>query len=307
MPPRKPRRRLWFLRGLADKPDFELPGDQNKLIDEIAAVNPNTIVVLNVSQPVALPWLDKVKAILQMWWPGDEGGSATANILLGKTSPAGRLPFTWGKRLEDYAATDPAHPERSSAGVNGATTFSEGVHVGYRWFDKQKTVPLFPFGYGLSYTTFAYSELKNAPAGDGGLEVTFQLKNTGRVASDEVPQVYLGAPTQRPPGADFAVRALAAFRRVHLDAGQSQSVTIHLPLRSSSVLVQGGGQVGQGHWSARDNGGRLVPRSAAGCHRLHPVITTRNERQTQTDGERERWLHSYVAAEAKVRHLIYIC
>ena len=213
------------------KPDFELPGDQNKLIDEIATVNSNTIVVLNVSQPVALPWLDKVKAILQMWWPGDEGGSATANILLGKTSPSGRLPFTWGKRLEDYAATDPAHPERSSAGVNGATTFSEGVHVGYRWFDKQKTVPLFPFGYGLSYTTFAYSELKNAPAGDGGLDVTFQLKNTGRVASDEVPQVYLGAPTQRPPGADFAVRALAAFRRVHLDAGQSQSVTIHLPLR----------------------------------------------------------------------------
>jgi beta-glucosidase len=214
------------------KPDFALPGDQDTLIAEIAAVNPNTIVVLNVSQPVALPWLDKVKAVLQMWWPGDEGGWATANILLGKTSPAGRLPFTWGKRLEDYAATDPAHPERSSAGVNGATNFSEGVHVGYRWFDKQKTVPLFSFGYGLSYTTFAYSELKIAPARDGGLDVSFDLKNTGSAASDEVPQVYLGAPSSRPEGADFAVHALAAFARVHVEAGQSKSVTVHLPLRS---------------------------------------------------------------------------
>ena len=93
-------------------PVFGLPGDQNKLVEEVAAVNPNTVVVLNTSQPVALPWVDKVKAVLEMWWPGDEGGWSTANILLGKTSPAGRLPVTWGKRLEDYPATDPKHPER---------------------------------------------------------------------------------------------------------------------------------------------------------------------------------------------------
>ena len=105
------------------RPDFALPGDQNNLIEEIAAVNPNTVVVLNVSQPVALPWLNKVKAVLQMWWPGDEGGWATANLLLGKTSPAGRLPFTWSKRLEDYASTDPSHPERSAKGVKGITTY----------------------------------------------------------------------------------------------------------------------------------------------------------------------------------------
>jgi beta-glucosidase len=213
------------------RPDFALPGDQDKLIEEIAAVNPNTIVVLNVSQPVALPWLDRVKAVLQMWWPGDEGGWATANILLGKANPAGRLPFTWGKRLQDYAANDPAHPERSAKGVNGATTFSEGVNVGYRWFDKQKTAPLFPFGFGLSYAKFEYSGLKVVPAGDGGLDVSFQVKNAGGIAGDEVPQVYLGAPEQRPKGVDFAVRALAAFDRVHLDAGQSQSVSLHVPLR----------------------------------------------------------------------------
>lgn len=213
------------------RPDFALPGDQDKLIGEIAAVNPNTVVVLNVSQPVALPWLETVKAVVQMWWPGDEGGWATANLLLGKTSPAGRLPFTWGKRLEDYPATDPAHPERSSRGANGATTYSEGVHVGYRWFEKQKIAPVFPFGFGLSYTTFSYSDLKTVPASDGGLDASFQLKNTGSVAGDEVPQVYLGAPNPRPKGADFAVRALAAFDRVHLDAGQSQFITLHIPLR----------------------------------------------------------------------------
>lgn len=213
------------------RPDFALPGDQNKLIEEIATVNPNTVVVLNVSQPVALPWLNKVKAVLQMWWPGDEGGWATANLLRGKISPAGRLPFTWAKHLEDYAANDPAHPERTASGVNGTTTFSEGIQVGYRWFDKQKITPVFPFGYGLSYTTFVYSELKAVPARDGGLDVSFQLKNTGSVAGDEVPQIYLAAPTRNGAGAAFAVHALAAFDRIHLDAGQSTSVTLHVPLR----------------------------------------------------------------------------
>ena len=103
--------------------------------------------------------------------------------------------------------------------------------MGYRWFDKQKTEPLFPFGFGLSYTSFDYSGLNVKPAADGGLDVSFQLRNTGTVAGDEVPQVYLGAPSQRPKGADFAVHALAAFDRVHLDAGQSQTISMHVPLR----------------------------------------------------------------------------
>ena len=212
-------------------PVFGLPGNQDKLIEEVAAVNPNTIVVLNVSQPIALPWLDHVKAVLQMWWPGDEGGWATANILLGKTNPAGRLPLTWAKRLEDYAATDPSHPERSAKGVNGATTFTEGVNVGYRWLDKQKITPIFPFGFGLSYTTFTYSALKVSPASDGGLDVRFEVRNAGAVAGDEVPQVYLGAPASRIEGVDFPVHVLAAFDRIHLEAGQSQSVSLHVPLR----------------------------------------------------------------------------
>jgi beta-glucosidase len=212
-------------------PVFGLPGEQDKLVEEVAAVNPNTIVVLNTSQPVALPWVDKVKAILEMWWPGDEGGWSTANLLLGKTSPAGRLPVTWGKRLEDYAATDPKHPERSKKGVDGKTTYSEGVNVGYRWFDKEKIDPLFAFGHGLSYTTFKYSELKVAKATDGGLDVRVTIKNSGGVESDEVPQVYLGAPSVIPDGVQFPVRALVGFDRVHLAAGEAKTVTLHVAPR----------------------------------------------------------------------------
>ena len=212
-------------------PVFGLPGEQDKLVEEVAAVNPNTIVVLNTSQPVALPWVDKVKAVLEMWWPGDEGGWSTANLLLGKTSPAGRLPVTWAKRLEDYAATDPKHPERSRKGVDGKTTYSEGVNVGYRWFDHEKIDPLFAFGHGLSYTTFEYSGLKIEKASDGGLDVKVHIKNTGSADSDEVPQVYLGAPSEIPAGVQFPVRALAAFDRIHLAAGEAKTVTLHVPLR----------------------------------------------------------------------------
>jgi beta-glucosidase len=229
-------------------PVFGLPGAQNELVDEVAAVNPNTIVVLNTSQPVALPWLDKVKAVLEMWWPGDEGGWATANLLLGKTSPAGRLPVTWGKRLDDYAATDPNHPERSKKGVDHKTTYSEGVNVGYRWFDQQKIEPLFPFGHGLSYTTFEYSGLKVGKSSDGGLDVQVTIRNTGGMDSDEVPQVYLGAPGTVPAGVQFPVRALAAFDRVPIAAGESKTVTLHVAPRqlqywstSESKWVTAGG------------------------------------------------------------------
>jgi beta-glucosidase len=185
-------------------PVFGLPGDQDKLVEEVAAVNPNTVVVLNTSQPVALPWLDKVKAVLEMWWPGDEGGWSTANVLLGKVSPAG---------------------------VDGKTTFSEGVDVGYRWFDKENIEPLFAFGHGLSYTTFEYSGLKVAKAADGGLDVSVQVKNTGGVDSDEVPQAYLGAPSAVPAGVQFPVRALVAFDRVHVRAGETKSVALHVAER----------------------------------------------------------------------------
>jgi len=200
-------------------------------VNEVASVNPNTIVVLNTSQPVALPWVGKVKTVLEMWWPGDEGGWSTANLLLGKVSPAGRLPFTWGKRLEDYAATDPKHPERSLKGADGKTTYSESVHVGYRWFDKEKIEPLFAFGHGLCYTTFEYTGLRVEKSSDGGLDIRVHIKNTGTVDSDEVPQVYLGAPSEIPDGVRFPVRALAAFDRIPLSAGEGKTVTLQVAQR----------------------------------------------------------------------------
>jgi beta-glucosidase len=216
-----------------DRPEvFQLTADQTRLIQDVAAVNANTIVVLGTSLPVAMPWLDKVKAVLEVWWPGDEGGPAIANVLLGRANPAGRLPITWPERLDQMVAQDPkGHPERTNQGVDGKTTYSEGIFVGYRWFDKQDIKPLFPFGYGLSYTTFEYSGLTLARAKDGGVDVSFTLKNTGKLAGDEVPQVYLGAPKNLPAGAQFAIRALAQFDRVTLAAGQSKQITLHVDPR----------------------------------------------------------------------------
>jgi beta-glucosidase len=213
------------------QPAFVLPGGQNELVEEVSKVNPNTIVVLNTSQPVAMPWANRVKTILEMWWPGDEGGWATANLLLGKTNPAGRLPVTWASRLEDYPATDPRYPERSSAGVDHKTTYSEGVNVGYRWFDHEKIEPLFPFGHGLSYSTFAYSALKIDKDANGGLDVSVQIRNAGASDGDEVPQVYLGAPDEPPAGVQFPVRRLVAFDRIHLAAGETKTVTLRVAPR----------------------------------------------------------------------------
>lgn len=253
------------------KPAFALPGEQDKLVDEIAAVNSNTIVVLNTSQPVAMPWLSKVKAVLEMWWPGDEGGMATANVLLGKANPAGRLPMTWAARLEDYAATDPAHPERSAKGVDGKTTYSKGIDVGYRWFDRQKIDPLFPFGFGMSYTDFEYSALKIIKTSDGGFDVHFTIRNLGSLPGDEVPQVYQGAPDPKPDGVQFAVRSLVAFDRFSIAPGASRDVSLHVPLRRLQ------------YWSAAES--RWI--TAAGPRALYVAASSRDLRLQDTLNSKE--------------------
>ena len=204
------------------KPVFGLPGDQNKLVEEIAAVNPNTIVVLNTSQPVALPWVDKVKAVLEMWWPGDEGGWSTANLLLGKTSPAGRLPVTWAKRLEDYAATDPRHPERSYKGVDGKTTYSEGVNVGYRWFDKEKhrsalCLWLWPQLHHLCLLRTEGGEGCRRRSRCDGDDQEHRQRGVGRGAAGLSRRAG-----EIPAGVQFPVRALVGFDRIHLGCGRSE-------------------------------------------------------------------------------------
>ena len=155
-----------------NRPFFGLPGDQNRLIAEVAAVNKNTIVVLNTGQPVAMPWLKDVRAVLEMWYTGDEGGWAAANLLTGKASPAGRLPITWPRRLEDGPANDPAHPERSSFGVDGARSTPRAFTSVIAGSTVKRIEPLFPFGFGLSYTRFEYSRLSVQRAADGGLDVS---------------------------------------------------------------------------------------------------------------------------------------
>lgn len=212
-----------------NRPSFGLPGEQDRLIEAVAAVNPNTVVVLNTGQAVAMPWLPKVRAVLEMWYTGDEGGWAAANLLTGRANPAGRLPITWPRRLADGPANDPAHPERSSQGLKGKTVYGEGIFVGYRWYDNKNIAPLFPFGHGLSYTTFKYSDLRLAKAADGGLDASVLVKNTGALAGDEVVQAYLGAPRPAPAGAAFAKRALAWFDRITLAAGEQRRVKLHIP------------------------------------------------------------------------------
>jgi beta-glucosidase len=234
------------------QPVFGLPGEQNKLVEEVAAVNPNTIVVLNTSQPVALPWLDRVKGVVQMWWPGDEGGWATAKILLGKANPSGHLPFTWARRLEDYPATDPAHPERSSKGVkpegrrpvdrahpeistlplDPRTTFSEGLLVGYRWFDHQHIEPVFPFGFGLSYSTYEVVDASGKRTADGGATVRLRVRNSGKLEGDMVPQLYLEAPSAPVEGIAFAPRTLVGFERLRLAPGATREITVQVAPRA---------------------------------------------------------------------------
>jgi len=219
-----------------------LPEAQDELIARVAAANPRAIVVLNSGGPVLMPWKDSVRAIVEMWYPGQEGGWATADLLLGRTNPAGRLPVTFPVRFEDTPARAAGHPERvpqggppGSAALGASAplvSYSEGIAVGYRWYDRQNIEPLFPFGHGLSYTHFEYSALSIKQTRDGA-DLTFTLRNAGPRKGAEVAQIYLG------PAAHAALsmvpRALAAFERVELEPGQSRVVTIRLDARALSA------------------------------------------------------------------------
>jgi beta-glucosidase len=235
-----------------NRPVFGLPGDQDRLIEAVARVNPNTVVVLNTGQAVAMPWLNNVRAVIEMWYTGDEGGWAAANLLIGRANPGGRLPITWPVHLEDYAAMNPRFPERLARGA-GRTDYGEGVHVGYRWFDREGIEPLFPFGHGLSYSTFVYSDLRLAHSADGGVTVRCRVRNASRRAGDAVVQVYLGVPAPAPAGAEFAARALAAFARVRIAAGGAREVRLQIApqrLRYWSLSDQA--------WHTLARGGRRV-------------------------------------------------
>jgi beta-glucosidase len=208
-----------------------------QLINEMAAANPNTVVVTNFDVATLMPWLDQVRSVLQMWLPGSEGGTATARLLLGLADPSGHLTTTWPKSENDtiFAAneTNPLYPG-DTTGVhsdrmngNPFINWTEGIYVGYRFFDREGIAPLFPFGWGLSYTEFRYSGLRVHRAG-AGLNINFNVSNTGQVAGTAVPQVYIGPAPTAPAGVQQAVRSLAGFARVKVRPHLTVRATIHL-------------------------------------------------------------------------------
>jgi beta-glucosidase len=203
-----------------------LPNDQDELIEAVVAANPNTVVVLNSGGPVRMPWISSVRAVLLTWYPGQEGGWATADLLTGRANPSGKLPITFPVSMEDTPTGDPRHPERS-VGVDRKVIQSEGLFIGYRYFDRNDIRPLFPFGHGLSYTDFAYSDLK-VGAAEGGIDVEFTVRNTGSRAGAEVPQIYLGSAESDLP---MPPKSLAGFARVALAPGKAERVRIHVPDR----------------------------------------------------------------------------
>ena len=211
--------------------NLSLPYDQDALIAEVAAANPNTLVVLNTGNPVSMPWRAQVHAILEMWFPGQEGGWATADLLTGRANPAGRLPITFPERALDTPALAPDHPERSGAGADKAVVYSEGIFVGYRYYAEMGRAPAFAFGHGLSYAHFEYSDLRVA-ATRAGARVSFRVHNAGTVAGIDSPQIYVGRP-EHPP-VPMAPRTLAGFARVRLNPGEAQAVSVEIARQQMS-------------------------------------------------------------------------
>lgn len=206
-----------------DKKGLELPFGQAELIRKLAKANPKMVVVLVGGSPMEMDaWLGRVPSVLLSWYSGMEGGNAIARVLFGDVNPSGKLPATFPKKLAD----SPAHSFGPSGfpGVGGTVTYSEGILVGYRWFDTKKIEPLFPFGFGLSYTTFEYSDLK-LKSGAAGVTVEFKLKNTGKRAGAEVAQLYV-QPVK--PSVLRPVRELKAFQKVSLQPGETTTVTLAL-------------------------------------------------------------------------------
>jgi len=207
----------WESEGF-DRVDMELPGEQAKLIEQVAAANPNTIVVVNAGSPISMNWLDKVEAVVQTWYLGQETGNAVADVLFGDVNPSGKLPTTFPKRLQD----NPAYI--NYPGENSQVYYGEGLFVGYRYYDKKDVAPLFPFGHGLSYTTFAYRNLVLNQAGEA-VRVSLDVQNTGQRAGAEIVQVYVRDVQSRLVRPE---KELKAFAKVELGPGESKTVTLTL-------------------------------------------------------------------------------
>jgi beta-glucosidase len=195
--------------------------DQDSLVSAVAAANPKTIVVMENGGPKVIPWLSNVDAVLEAWYPGQRGGEAIANILFGDVNPSGKLPMTFPASVMDLPHPVIATPADSTTPFTVDYTI-DGYNVGYKWYDSKGFTPLFPFGYGLSFTTFSISNLQlGAGAGSQGFAVSFDVKNTGMRTGAEVAQVYLELPATTAES-----RRLVGWQKVLLRPGQLQNVTV---------------------------------------------------------------------------------
>ena len=247
------------------------PARQDALVRAVAKANPRTVVVLQSPGPVAMPWVRRVGAILEAWWPGEEGGNAIADVLLGRVNPSGKLPVTYPRALADV----PARTKEQFPGVAGRARYSEGVLVGYRWYDRRGIAPLFPFGHGLSYTSFHYRDLtirelrKRDPGGTARVRVSLRVANVGPRRGAEVVQLYLGLP--RPAaGVVQPPKALKRFRRVDIPSGHSRDLTFVLEDRDFSF------------WDADRHRWRVAP----GCYRVMLGSSSRDIRLRDTVARR---------------------
>ena len=214
-----------------DRKDLILPNEQDELIKKVAEVNPNTIVVLTTGSPVLMnEWLDKVDGLVEAWFAGEQAGNAIADILLGETNPSGKLPMTFPMKWEDCSAFNTYKKE------DGTTRYEDGIYVGYRHFEKNNIQPLFPFGFGLSYTTFRYNDLKLSSKEinqNDKLTVSLNLKNTGKVKGSEIVQLYvrdIQASVDRP------VKELKGFKKVSLNPGEEKNVEFTIDKKELSFF-----------------------------------------------------------------------
>jgi beta-glucosidase len=251
---------------------ISLEGNQDDLVAAVGAVNPHTVVVLKTGSAVLMPWVEKIPAILEAWYPGEEDGNAVAAVLFGDHNPSGKLPLTFPKTLGDLPASTP----EQYPGVDKLARYSEGVFVGYRHYDTKDIVPLFPFGHGLSYTRFSYKDLKIAPGEvtlnsklmngklDPVVSVDLDVINSGNIAGTEVVELYVGMPssveTPQPP------KQLKGFQKVNLARGARAHVHLGLDGRALS------------YWDTKTHGWAIAP----GAYR---IMVGSSSRDIRLDGE----------------------
>ncbi len=241
----------WESEGM-DLKDLSLPDGQDKIVDAVAKANPKTIVVIESGTAVTMPWVDNVGAIAEAWYAGSAGSDAVADVLFGDVNPAAKLPITFPRSIEDLPHPKLVMPPPRSQGPSPvmrdegakptfAVHYDEGVKIGYKWYDAENKPVLFPFGFGLSYTTYSYSDIKVSH--DEEPKVTFKVTNTGSRAGVEVAEVYAGLPTsaQEPP------KRLVGFTRVSLAPGESKEVSVSVPRLYLEIFDEGA------------NGFKLVP------------------------------------------------